>query len=227
LNAVFALAGGPFLQSMVDLVADPTGLLDGLAHRKDQAGDGHFGPLLQVEPVSLMVADPIAAAGFTEIGLALAGVDEHDGYLGLVSIALADHFGGGAELAGGPVDGGGGAESAQFELKNRGRMTVGKSDGIEFPKAVTAAKVVPQLRVLVPEDAAIPELEMTGKQRANAKLGRSADNRKGGRFDADLAGAFAFPATANGETFRPAEIFAVIRVDELRFAVIGCGGGRV
>lgn len=104
LDAMFAFASSPFFQGVVHLVTDPAGLLDGLPHGKDQTGNGHIGPLLQVKAVGWMVADPIASAGFPEIGLTLAGMDEHDGHLGLAAVPLPDHLGGGAELASGAVD---------------------------------------------------------------------------------------------------------------------------
>jgi hypothetical protein len=92
---------------MVDLMADSAGLLDGLPHGKDQARDRHIGPLLQMEALGRVWPDPIPAAGLAEIGMTFAGVNEDDGDFGLVAVALADHLGGGAELAGGAVDGGG------------------------------------------------------------------------------------------------------------------------
>jgi hypothetical protein len=180
-----------------------------------------------MEPVGRMGTDAIAATGFTQIGLALAGVDEDDGHLGLVSVTLPDHFGGGTELAGGAVDRRGGAESAELEFKHRGRMAVGEGDGVELAEAVSPAKVVAQLGVLVTEDAAVPEFKMAGEKGANPKLSSGADDGEGGRLDPDFAGTFPFPAAPDRETFRPAEVFAVVRMDEFRFAVIRCGGGRV
>jgi len=225
LDSVFALACGPFFQGVVDFVTDPTRLFHGFAHGKDETGDGHFGPLLQMKPMSLVVANAIAAAGFAEIGLALAGVDEDDSHLGLVTITLADHLGGRAQLAGRAIDGGGGAKPAQFELKDSRGMTMGKGDGIKFAEAMTAAKVIAQLRVLVTEDASVPEFKMAGEEGANTELGGGADDGKGGGFDSHLTGAFPLASAAYGEALGPAEIFAVVRVDEFRFAVIWRRGG--
>ena len=64
LDAVFAFAGGALFQGVIDLVTDSTGLLDSLTHGKDQARDGHFRPLLKMQAVGRMVANPVAAAGF-------------------------------------------------------------------------------------------------------------------------------------------------------------------
>jgi len=227
LDSVFALACGPFFQGVVDFVTDPTCLFHGFAHGKDETGDGHFGPLLQMKPMSLVVANAIAAAGFAEIGLALAGVDEDDSDLGLVTITLADHLGGRAQLAGRAIDGGGGAKPAQFELKDCRGMTMRKGDGIKLAESVAAAKVIAKFRVLVTEDAPVPEFEMTGEEGANAELGGGADDGKGGGFDSHLTGAFPLASAADGETLGPAEVFAVVRVDEFRFAIIWRrGGGR-
>jgi len=227
LDSVFALACGPFFQGVVDFVTDPTRLFHGFAHGKDETGDGHFGPLLQMKPMSLVVANAIAAAGFAEIGLALAGVDEDDSHLGLVTITLADHLGGRAQLAGRAIDGGGGAQSAQFEFEDCRGMTMGKGDGIKFAEAMAAAKVIAQFRVLVTEDAAIPELEMAGEEGANTELGGGADDGKGGGFDSHLTGAFPLASAADGKAFGPAEVFTVVGVDEFRFAVVRGGGGGV
>jgi len=227
LDSVFALACGPFFQGVVDFVTDPTRLFHGFAHGKDETGDGHFGPLLQMKPMSLVVANAIAAAGFAEIGLALAGVDEDDSDLGLVTITLADHLGGRAQLAGRAIDGGGGAKPAQFELKDCRGMTMRKGDGIKLAESVAAAKVIAKFRVLVTEDAPVPEFEMTGEEGANAELGGGADDGKGGGFDSHLTGAFPLASAADGKAFGPAEVFSVVGVDEFRFAVVRRGGGAM
>ena len=227
LDPVFTFAGGPFFQRVVDLVPDPAGLLHGLSHGKDETGNGHLRPLLQVEAVGRMVANAVAAAGFTEIGVTFARMDEDNGHLGLVSVTLADHLGGGPQLAGRAIDRGGGAKSAQFEFKDCRGMTVGKGDGIELAESVAATKVIAQLRVLVAEDAPVPEFEVAGEKRSNAELGGGADNGKGGGLDADLAGSFPFSAATDGKALGPAEVFAVVGVDEFRFAVIGGGRGGV
>ena len=224
---MFAFPGGPLFKGMIHFVADAAGLFDGFAHGKDETGDGRLRPLGQMKTVDGVMADTVTAARFAEIGMTFAGVNEDDGHLGLMSIALPDHFGGGAELAGGPIDGRGGAKPAQLEFKNRGRMTVGKGDGIEFAEAVAAPEVVAQFRILVPQDAAVAEVKVAGEKGADAKLGGGADDGEGGRLDADLAGAFPFPAAADGETLGPAEVFAVIGMDKFRFAVIRCRGGGV
>jgi hypothetical protein len=44
--------------------------------------------------------------------MAFAGVDQDNRDLRLVTVPLADHLGGGAELAGGPVHGRDGAQAA-------------------------------------------------------------------------------------------------------------------
>ena len=227
LDAVFAFAGGPLFQGVVDLVPDPAGLLHGLSHGKDETGNGHFRPLLQVEAVGRMVANAVAAAGFTEIGVTFARMDEDNGHLGLVSVTLADHLGGGAQLAGRAIDRGGGAKSAQFEFKDCRGMTVGKGDGIELAETVTAAEVIAQFRILVTEDAPVPEVEVSGEKGADAKLGGGTDDGQGGGLDADLAGAFPLPAAADGEALGPAEVFAIVGVDEFRFAIIRRGTGGV
>ena len=54
-------------------------------------------------------ADSIATAGFSEVGMTFACVNQNDGDFGSVAISLADHFGGGAELFGGSGNSGGGA----------------------------------------------------------------------------------------------------------------------
>ena len=180
-----------------------------------------------MESVGLMGTDAIAATGFTEIGLALAGVNEHHRHLRLMAVTLADHFGSGTELAGGAVDGRSGAKSTEFKFKYCGGVAVGERDGVELAEAVTTAKVVAQFRVLVTENAPVPEFKMAGEKGANPKLGSGTDDGQGGGFDPDLAGAFAFPAPSDGEAFRPAEIFAVIRVDEFWLAVVRSWGGGV
>jgi len=227
LNAVLALPGGPLFQSMIDLVPDAAGFLDGLLHGKDQAGNGHLGPLLQMKAMSRMLSDPVTPAGLPEIGVTLASVDEHDRHLGLMAITLADHFGSGAELAGRAVDGGSRAEAAEFEFKDRGGMAVGKGDGIKLAESVAAAKVIAQLRVLVTEDAPVPEFEVTGEEGANAELGGGTDDGEGGGLNADFTGAFPLASAAYGEALGPAEVFAVVGVDEFRFAVVGRRGGVV
>lgn len=94
LDPVLTLPGGTFFQRMIHLMANPTCLLDGLTHGVDQAGDRAVRPLLQVKALGRMVADPVATPGFAEVGVALAGVNQDDGDLGLVTVSLTDHFGG-------------------------------------------------------------------------------------------------------------------------------------
>ena len=142
LNPVFAFAGGPFFEGVIHFMADPAGFLDGLAHGKNEAGNGNLRPLRKMEALDRMVTDSVAAAGFAEVGLAFAGMNEDDGDLGLVSVPLADHLGGGPELAGGAIDGGGGTESAELELKDGGGVAMGKGDGVQLAEAVAAAEVV-------------------------------------------------------------------------------------
>jgi len=227
LDAVFTLAGGPFFEGMIDLVADPAGLLDGFPHGKDEAGDGHLRPLLQVQTMGMVLSDAIAAAGFSEVGLTFPGVNEDDGHLRLVAVALPDHLGGGAKLSGGPVDGRGGAKAAELKFEDGGRMAVGKGDGIQFPKAVTTAKVVSEFRILVAKDAAVSELEMAGKEGTDTKFGGGTNDRKGGGLDADLAGALPFPSAADGKALRPTEVFTVVGMDQFWFSVIGGGRRRI
>ena len=229
LDPVFTFAGGPLFQRVVDLVPDPAGLLHGLSHGKDETGNGHLRPLLQVEAVGRMVANAVAAAGFTEIGVTFARMNEDNGHLGLVSVTLADHLGGGPQLAGRAIDRGGGAKSAQFEFKDCRGMAVGEGDGVQLPEAVAAAEVVTQLRILISEDTPVPEFEMAGEKGADTELGRSTDDGEGGGLNADLARPLPFPSTADGEAFGPTQVFPVVGVDELGFAVIGGrrGGVRV
>ena len=78
-------------------------------------------------------------------------------------------------------------------------MAVGEGDGIQFPEAVAAAKVVAQFRILVTEDAPVPKLEVAGEKGADAKLGGGTDDRQGGGLDADLPGSLPFPAATDGE----------------------------
>jgi hypothetical protein len=222
---VLAFAGSSFFQGMVDFVTDPARLFHGFPHGKDQTRDGHLRPLRQLESVGWMVTNTVAAARFTKIRMTFTRMDEHDGHLGLVAVTLADHLGGGAELAGCAVDGGGGAKPAQFEFKDCRGMTVGKGDGIELAESVAAAKVIAQLRVLVTEDAPVPEFEVAGEKRSNAEFGGGADNGKGGGLDADLAGSLPFSAATDGKALGPAEVFAVVGVDEFRFAIIRRGSG--
>jgi len=226
-DPVLAFAGGAFFQGMVHFVADPTGLLDRLAHGKDQAGNRHLRPLLEMKAVNGMMSYPVAAAWFAEVGMTFAGVDEDDGDLGLVAVALPNHFGGGAKLAGGAVDGGGGSEAAEFEFKNGGGMPVGKGNSIQLPEPVTTAEMVAEFGILVPENPPVPEIETTSEEGADTKLRGGTNNGKGGGFNADLAGTLAFPAPANGEALRPPEVFAVVGMDEFRFPVIGGGSWRV
>ena len=176
MDSVFALAGGPLFQGMVDLVSDPAGFLDRFPHGKDQTRDGRLRPLRQVKAVDRVVSDPVTAAGLTEVRMTLAGMNEHDGHLGLVAVALADHLGGRAELAGRAVDGGGRAKSAQLKFKDGGGMPVGEGDRIQFTEAIAAAQVVAQFRILVTEDAPIPEFEMAGEEGTDAKLGGGTDD---------------------------------------------------
>jgi hypothetical protein len=112
LDPVFAFPGGTFFQRMIHRMANPACLLNSFAHGEDQAGDRVVRPLLQVKALGRMVADPVATPGFAEVGMAIPGVNQDDGHLGLVSVTLADHFGGRPELAGSTVDGGDGAQTA-------------------------------------------------------------------------------------------------------------------
>ncbi|NCZ96468.1 hypothetical protein EBZ02_04805, partial [bacterium] len=208
MNPVFSLTGGLFLQGVIHLVPDAAGLFDGLAHGKDKAGNRHLRPLLKMEPMRMVMADAIAATRFAEIRLPLAGMDQNDSHFGLVAVSLADHFGGGAKLAGGAVDGGGGAEATELELKNGGRMAVGKGNGVQLPEAVTTAQMVAEFGILVPEDAAVSEFKMPGEEGADAKFGGRADDGEGRRFNPYLAGPFPLTAAANRKTLRPAEVFA-------------------
>ena len=224
---MLTLAGGPFFEGMIDLVADPAGFLDGFPHGKDEAGDGCLRPLLQVQTMGMVLSDAIAAAGFSEVGVTFPGMDEDNGYLRLVAVALPDHLGGGAELASGTVDARGGAKAAELEFKDGGRVTVGKGDGIQFPKAITSAEMVAQLGVLVPEDAPIPQLKMTGKEGADTKFGSGADDGKCGGLDADLAGALPFPPAADGKALGPTKVFTVVGMDQFWFSVIGGGRRRI
>ena len=121
-----------------------------------------------------------------------------------MAVALADHLGGRAELAGGAVDGGGGAKAAQLEFEDRGGMAVGKGDRVQLPEAITATEMIAQFRILVPEDAPVSELEVAGKEGADSELGRGADNGEGCRFNPHLAGPLPFPPAPDGEAFRPA-----------------------
>ena len=105
LDPMLAFPGGPFFQGVIDLMTDPAGLLHGLPHGKNQTGDRCLRPLLEVQAMGLMRTDTITAAGFAEVGMTLAGMNQHHGHLGLVAVSLSDHFGGGAELAGGAVHG--------------------------------------------------------------------------------------------------------------------------
>jgi hypothetical protein len=227
LNPVFAFAGGPFFEGVIHFMADPAGFLDGLAHGKNEAGNGNLRPLRKMEALDRMVTDSVAAAGFAEVGLAFARVNEDNGDFGLMSVPLADHLGGGTELAGGAIDGGGGTESAELELKDGGGVAVGKGDGIQLSEAVAAAEMVAQFRVLVPEDAAVAEFEVAGEKGADPEFGGGTNDGEGGGLDADLADPLPFPSAADGKALRPAQVFAVVRVDEFRFAVIGGGGGGV
>jgi hypothetical protein len=174
-----------------------------------------------------MVTDAVAATGFPEVRLALAGMDQDNGDFGLVAVTLADHFGGGTQLAGGAIDGGSGAESAQLEFKNRRGMTVGKSDRIQLPEAVAAAEMIAQFGILIPEDATVAEFEVAGEEGANPKFCGRTDDGEGGGLDADLANALPFPPTADGETLRPAEIFPIVGMDKFGLAVIGGRRGGV
>jgi len=225
LNAMFSLSGGPFLEGMIHLMADPAGLLDCFAHGKNQTWNRHLRPLLEVEALGLMMANTIATAGFSKVGKALPGVDKNNSHLGLMAIALPDHFGGGTQLAGGAIDRGGGPESAEFKLKDSGGVTVGESDSVQFAEAIPPAEMVAQLGVLVPEDAPIPQLKMTGKEGAHTKFGSGADDGKCGGLDADLAGALPFPSATDGKALGPTKVFTVVGMDELRFSIIGSGGG--
>ena len=206
---------------------DPACLLHGLAHGKDQAGNRHLRPLLKMKPLDGMMADAVTPAGFAEVRMALPSVDQDHGDLGLVPVALADHFGGGAKLAGGAVDGGGGTEAAELEFEDGGGMAVGEGDGVQLPEAVAAAEVVTQLRILISEDTPVPEFEMAGEKGADTELGRSTDDGEGGGLNADLARPLPFPSTADGEAFGPTQVFPVVRMDELGFPVVGEDRGRV
>jgi hypothetical protein len=65
-------------------------------------------------------------------------------------------------------------------------------------------------RVLVSQDATIAEVKVAGENGANTKLGGKADDREGGRFDANLTFALAFTTATEGKAFRPAEVFGVV-----------------
>lgn len=174
-----------------------------------------------------MVPDAEAAAGPAEIRLALPCMDQYHGHFGLMSVTLPDHFRGGAELASRTIDSGGGAQPAQFEFKDRGRTALGEGNRIQFTETVASAKVIAQFGVLVAKDASVPEFEVTGEEGTDTELRGGADDGEGGRLDADLAGAFPFPAAADSKPLRPAQVFAVAGVDELRSAVVRHGGGGV
>ena len=227
LNPVFAFAGGPFFEGVVHFMADPAGFLDGLAHGKNEAGNGNLRPLRKMEALDRMVTDSVAAAGFAEVGLAFAGVNEDNGDFGLVAVALADHLGGGAELAGGAVHGRGRAEPAQFKLKYGRGMAVGKGDGVQLTETVPPAQMVAKFGILVTENTAVAEFEVAGEEGADPEFGGGTNDGEGGGLDADLADPLPFPSAADGKALRPSEVFAVVRVDEFRFAVIGGGGGGV
>jgi hypothetical protein len=102
-------------------------------------------------------------------------------------------------------------------------VAVGKGDGIQLAEPIAAAKMVAELGILVTENAAVAELEMAGEEGADAELGGGADDGEGGRLDPNLAGAFPLAAAADGETLRPAEVFPIAGMDQLRPAVIRPG----
>ena len=102
---------------------------------------------------------------------------------------------------------------------------MGKGNGVKLAKSIASAKVIAQLRVLVAENAAVPEFNVAGEKGADAELGGGTDDREGGGLDADFAGAFPLAPAADGKPLGPAEVFAVVGMDEFRFAVVGRGGG--
>ncbi|NDD56843.1 MAG: hypothetical protein EBZ44_03860, partial [Verrucomicrobia bacterium] len=87
--------------------------------------------------------------------------------------------------------------------------------------------MVAEFGILVPEDAAVSEFKMPGEEGADAKFGGGADDGEGRRFNPYLAGPFPLTAAANRKTLRPAEVFAVVGMDEFRFPVIGGVAGRM
>ena len=96
-----AFAGSPFLQFVVNHMADAAGLLNGLLHGKNKAGNRLIGEMVQGRTLETGGADAKTSPGFTEIGKSLAGVNEDDGHFGSVAVSLADHLRRRAELFGG------------------------------------------------------------------------------------------------------------------------------
>lgn len=151
---MFAFAGSPAFELVIDLVSDATSFGNGLLHGKDEAGDRLIGQVVETDFFERDRSNAKATSRLAEIGQAFSSMNEDDGNVRGMAIALADHFGGGAELFGGAGDGGGRAQTAQFEFKNVGGLLLGKGDGIQFTEAVATAMVIIVFGVLVAQDAA-------------------------------------------------------------------------
>jgi len=98
LEAVFALAGGPSLQLVIDLMSDSSGFFNRLFHGKNKTGDGLIGEVVEPDFFQGNGTDPITTSGFAEIRMAFACVNEDHGNFWGVAIPLSDHLCGGAEL---------------------------------------------------------------------------------------------------------------------------------
>ena len=75
--------------------------------------------------------------------------------------------------------------------------------------------------ILISNNTVFPQLKVAGKDGADAKFRGEADDGEGGRLNSFFSRALSFLSTAEGKTFRPAEVVVVVVADEADFAVIG------
>ena len=226
-DAVLALAGGPFFELLVHFVADPAGFFNGLLHGEDKTGNGLIGEVGQRSALEPGRPNTKTSTWFAEVGMTLPCMNQNNGHFGGVSISLADHLGGRAELFGGPGDGGSRSQSAEFEFKNGSGLVPGKGHGIQFPKTVSSPMLVPVLRILVADDPPIPQMEVAGEDGTNPNFCSCADNREGSGLDPDFSRALSFPAATKGKALRPALIFPIIITDQIYLSVIRSRGWGV
>jgi len=222
-DTVLALAGGSFFELLVHFVADAASLLDRLLHGEDETGNGLFGEMGQRGALKPGGSDAEPPPGLAQVGVAFARMNQNNRNLGGMAISLTDHLCSRTELFSGPGNGRGGSQSAEFEFKNRGGLVTGEGDGVEFPEAVSTPKLVSVLRILVTDDPSISQVEVVGQDGANPDLCRRTDDGEGGRLNPDLPRALPFPTASEGETLRPALIFAIVITNQIHLSVVRRG----
>ena len=75
--------------------------------------------------------------------------------------------------------------------------------------------------ILISNNTVFPQLKVAGKDGADAKFRGEADDGEGGRLNSFFSRALSFLSTAEGKTFRPAEVVVIIVTNEVDLSVIG------